>query len=102
MSNDTTGELVDVLRNLREHAQFLKELGVEQVALDSSVESGAIPASISQATAPAPAKIPADTRPAFASAKREAVPPKTAPQQTEALFHTTTPAEPALTTSETL
>jgi len=101
MSNDTTGELVDVLRNLREHAQFLKELGVEQVALDSSVESGTFPASVPQATAPAPAKIPADTRPAFPSAKREAVSPKTA-QQTEALFHTTTLAEPALTASETL
>jgi len=100
MSNDTTGELVDVLRNLREQAQFLKELGVEQVALDSSVESGASPASIPQATAAAPAKTAADTRPAFARVKRET--PKTAPQQTEALFHTTALAEPALTASETL
>jgi DNA polymerase len=101
MSNDTTGELVDVLRNLREHAQFLKELGVEHVALDPSVESGAAPASISQATPPAPAKIPADTSPSFASAKREAVSPKSAPQ-IEALFNTTTPAQPAVTSSETL
>src|SRR5436309_3029010 len=101
MPNDTTGELVDVLRNLREHAQFLKELGVEQVALDSAAESGAFPASAAQATAPALAKISADARPAFTSAKREAVSPQTAPQ-TDALFHTRTPAEPALTKSETL
>src|SRR4051812_12418296 len=102
MSNDTTGELVEVLRNLREHAQFLKELGVEQVAVDSSVEPATSPASVPQTTAAAPAKIPADTRPPFASAKREAVSPKTAPQQTEVIFQSMTPAEPASTTSETL
>lgn len=102
MPNDTTGELVDVLRNLREHAQFLKELGVEQVALDSSVESGASPASIPQATAAAPAKIPADTLPAFAPAKHEAVSAKTAPRQAEALFDTTTSPESVVTSSETL
>src|SRR6476620_7653134 len=102
MSKDTPGELVDVMRTLREHAQFLKELGVEQVALDSSAESGTSAASVPQATAAAPAKLRADTPPAFASATREAVSPKSEPQQAEALFQGMTPAEPALTTSETL
>ena len=100
MSNDTTGELVDVLRNLREQAQYLKELGVDQIALDSSIETKGLPVSIPQATAAAPAKIPADKPPAFELPQRQAMPPKNGP---ESLFGEMTPAAPALaTSSETL
>jgi DNA polymerase len=36
MSQDSTNEVIEVLRNLREHARFLGELGVEHIAIDAS------------------------------------------------------------------
>jgi DNA polymerase len=36
MSHDSTNEVIEVLRNLREHARFLGELGVEHLAIDPS------------------------------------------------------------------
>src|ERR1041385_5421198 len=96
MSNDTTAELANVLHNLREHAQFLKELGVEHIALGSSLDPAALPAPA--ATADSPAKLPAARPPAFNLSNRQAAPSKSAPQPAESLFNTTTPAEPASAT----
>src|SRR5690242_5612034 len=103
MSNDPKDELVEALRNLRDHAQFLKELGVEHIALDSSTALAPLPAVTAQATATAPAKIPADTRRAFESPTLQPVPPKPTGREREPLFSPATPSAPALSPStETL
>ena len=38
MSTPSADELTDVLRQVREHTEFLRELGVEHLSLDSGAE----------------------------------------------------------------
>ena len=52
MPNETTDELMDVLRQMREHAKFLGELGLENIEL----------AAVSDVTAPSTAFMPASAR----------------------------------------
>jgi DNA polymerase len=52
MPNETTDELMDVLRQMREHAKFLGELGLENIEL----------AAVSDVTAPSTAFMPAPAR----------------------------------------
>ena len=52
MPNETTDELMDVLRQMREHAKFLGELGLENIEL----------AAVSDATTPSTAVMPAPAR----------------------------------------
>jgi DNA polymerase len=77
MPNETTDELVDVLHKMREHAKFLGELGVENIALAS-------PSSVTETATPV---MPATTR---------ATVPKTGPRTLEAPppSPTATPAQP--------
>jgi DNA polymerase len=53
MPRETNDELVDVLRNMREHAKFLGELGIESVDLDSP-SAPKVTSPVSAAAAPAP------------------------------------------------
>ena len=50
MSDTNAQELTDVLRNLREHAKFMEELGVENLSLDSANDPNMEP-SVIEATA---------------------------------------------------
>jgi DNA polymerase len=84
MSNDTTTELADVLGNLREQAKYLKELGVEHIALESSPEARTFSAPV--ATAAAPVKIPAEARSAFEPTKPQVLPAKGSTPRTESMF----------------
>ena len=55
MSQNIKNELIEVLRSMREHARVLGELGIENVALDSSEAAACEPLRTSaQAVAPAP------------------------------------------------
>src|SRR6185369_5908989 len=51
MPRETNDELVDVLRNMREHAKFFGELGVESVELDSP-RTANVTSPVSSAPAP--------------------------------------------------
>jgi len=58
MPRETNDELVDVLRNLREHAKFLGELGIESVDLDSlRIANVSSPVSAARAPAPTPNRV---------------------------------------------
>ena len=53
MPRETNDELIDLLRNMREHAKFLGELGVESIDLDSPRNAN-VTSPVSSAPAPAP------------------------------------------------
>lgn len=102
MSNDTTDQLVDVLRDLREHTTFLKELGVENISLESSAEAGTSTNLISQAAA-APARVTPHAGSGVELSKRQAPSPSGPAEPGQSLFGEMTPATPALAGSnETL
>ena len=95
MPNDNTGELADVLSNLREHAKFLKELGVETIALESSPEPRNLLSPVLQA-ATAPARVALEP-------PVPQMPARGARPHTESMFGEMNSAAPALATSnETL
>jgi uracil-DNA glycosylase len=99
MPNDTNSELVEVLGNLREHAKFLKELGVEHLALESSPEARTFSIPVVAAAAPAPVQIAAEPQPS----KPHALPAKSSAPRTASMFAKIKSVEPALATSnETL
>src|ERR1043166_851921 len=92
MPQETTDELIDVLRNLREHTNFLGELGVENVGLDSPMNVGArLPNSV--ASVPAPAAAPAAAGSAPAIPHRATTAP--AAQSSSTLFGELAEVEPA-------
>jgi DNA polymerase len=92
MPQETTDELIDVLRNLREHTNFLGELGVENVGLDSPSNVGA-PLPNSVASVPARAAAPAAERSALAIPHRATTAP--AAQSSSTLFGELAEVEPA-------
>jgi len=99
MPNETTDELMDVLRQMREHAKFLGELGLENIEL----------AAVSDVTAPSTAFMPASARVTVpeAEARPSEVPrrsPTVAPAQSgNSLFGKLANQEPAIPKStETL
>jgi len=99
MANETTDELRDVLRQMREHAKFLGELGLENIEL----------AAVSDVTAPSTAFMPAPARVTVpeAEARPSEVPrrsPTVAPAQSgNSLFGKLANQEPAISKStETL
>src|SRR3954470_24985189 len=77
MSTPSADELADVLRQVREHTEFLRELGVEHLSLDSETEvvsnvsiapanhlAGAKPAKVDQVEIPHRAASPTVVKPA--------------------------------------
>jgi DNA polymerase len=94
MSDTTASELIDVLRNLREHAKFMGELGVENLSVDSV--NGV---TLTIATA-APAKDRPSVTRAPISTPTLAAPPRPATpavvQAAESLFGESPAADPAL------
>jgi len=97
MTDDAATDLIEVLRNLREHARLLNELGVTHLAVDSSP-----PAPRASAAAPARAQV-VDAPSEFPDADRQVAPPKPSIPPAASLFGDATPAEPALVKSnETL
>jgi uracil-DNA glycosylase family 4 len=65
MSDTNAQELTEVLRNLREHAKFMEELGIESLSLDSAAEPNTEP-SVIEATALFSRQSPATKSPASA------------------------------------
>jgi DNA polymerase len=99
MPRETNDELVDVLRNMREHAKFLGELGIESVELDSP-RAANVTSPVSAAPAPAPtANRIVDTRP-FASSRRAPTPVPV--KSGAALFEAATPTPALAKSTETL
>jgi uracil-DNA glycosylase len=99
MPHETTDELIDVLRNLREHTNFLGELGVENIGLNSPSDANA-PLPTAFAPAARPAGIP-PTEPRTLAVPRPATPPAT--QSSTSLFGQLAGVAPAISNStETL
>src|ERR1044072_7206726 len=101
MSDQTNDELTDVLRNLREHAKFMRELGVEEVSLfaenDQSPTMG-----IEAAASPAVAATRKMVETPVPEVARPAAVPNDVPSASS-LFSGLTVSEPALSKStETL
>src|SRR5205809_6148879 len=93
MSTPSADELTDVLRQVREHTEFLRELGVEHLSLDSGAEvasnistapanqlAGAKPRKVNQVEIPHRAASPTVVKPAESlfgqKASSESVPEK--------------------------
>jgi len=101
MPNDAIKEeLIGLLRDSREHAKFLGELGIENVALDSSSDQESVaPAAIMSAAA-APARGP---RPALEIPRRSPNSANAPSRSAESLFGEVATTAPALAKStETL
>lgn len=100
MSDTTASELIDVLRNLRERAKFMDELGVENLSIDAADD-----VTVAIATA-----APATNRPSVTatpvSARAFETPPRPAPavvRTSESLFGEFAAADPEIAkSSETL
>ena len=104
-SDQTKAELIELLNQSREHTRFLKELGVETIALSSAVaakQSIVIPPNGSSATPspPQPQAIPQPRR--FETARPEVAAAATSRPQ-DSLFGDATPPQSSLAaSSETL
>jgi uracil-DNA glycosylase len=101
MSDTTAEELTDVLRNLREHTKFLRELGVENLALDAGNDVTAT----AWTAAIAPTRVDAAPKtvqsPNLKVQRRPVA--ETTVQPVEALFDETAASQPASAkTNETL
>src|SRR6185503_1455951 len=96
MSDTPAEELIGVLRNLREHARFAGELGVEHLSIDSPDDISA-----TLATAAASSIQPTLSTKAISVPSRPAAPDVIQPS--ESLFEDFAPAQTALSkSSETL
>jgi uracil-DNA glycosylase family 4 len=98
MSQEPVSEVMEMLRNLREHARFLGELGVEHVAIETSNTSNPPDVTLgARVEIPGSIKVP----PTF-----ETMPPKIAaakqPPPAESLFNEPAPASSMTKPNETL
>jgi len=104
MPQDTIAkELIELLRNSREQAKFLGELGVENVALDSSTDQNAVAPAAITSTAPTAARVApsANPQPALQAPRRKTNP--ASPSPANSLFGEFAMTAPALAKSnETL
>src|SRR5690349_20167515 len=97
MPETIADELTDILRNLREHATLLGELGVENLSLDFSGDAG-----ITCAPAAVGAQTSAAAKPAFKSETPAPIKPA-AVEPSRSLFGESSRSQPALAKStETL
>jgi len=94
---ETTNELIEVLRDAREQAKFLDELGVENIALDSSDES--IPVAAVREASPTPVEPRVAEPTALESPITNVAESKPAAQLAETLFEDLNASETALTKS---
>ena len=102
MSQDSADEVIEVLRNLREHARFLGELGVEHVAIDASKTAGP-PSPGASATGPVRSTNSIAASPTLHATPRKIVAAKLPAPPAESLFGGPAPASVSMTTlNETL
>jgi DNA polymerase len=98
MSRDITNELIEVLHSVREHARFLRELGVEGLSLNLASE----PASIANPEMDRTASAISAARPALETPPRKTIPATRTVQPGASFFGNPAVAPSAATSRETL
>jgi DNA polymerase len=98
MSQDITNELIEVLHSAREHARFLRELGVESLSLNLASE----PDSIASPEMDRMAPVISAPRPALDTPPRKAIPATRTVQSGASFFDNPAVASSAATSGETL